>query len=207
MLRNAAGRPGIRKGGQPALTASTSPEAPARPGRAGPTACRRSRTPYGKLVTARRSSRTYAAAADRRARPGVPIEQVIAQLTTAQANHPGAQVRHGKGHRCEVWPAPTPPGSAAYQSPINEPWHRHMRRHRNAQLFSPARERAWRGGVRGAARRELRDRPARLIPHQRRYGAHGSGPHPAVRPARARTDVGVMDRRCAAAAVDRGLER
>lgn len=44
--------------------------------------------------------------------PGVPIEQVIAQLTTIQANHPGAQVRQGKGHRWEIWPAPTPPGPA-----------------------------------------------------------------------------------------------
>ena len=41
--------------------------------------------------------------------PGAPIEQVIAQLTTIQAGHPGAQVRQGKGHRWEIWPAPPPP--------------------------------------------------------------------------------------------------
>ena len=45
--------------------------------------------------------------------PGVPIEEVIAQLTTIQAGHPGAEVRQGRGHRWEIWPAPSrpePPG-------------------------------------------------------------------------------------------------
>jgi hypothetical protein len=49
--------------------------------------------------------------------PGVPIEQVIAQLTTIQASHPGAQVRQGKGHRWEIWPAPTPPEPAEPADP------------------------------------------------------------------------------------------
>lgn len=44
--------------------------------------------------------------------PGVPIEQVIAQLTAIQANHPGAQVRQGRGRRWEIWPAPRPPEPA-----------------------------------------------------------------------------------------------
>jgi hypothetical protein len=48
--------------------------------------------------------------------PGVPIEKVIAQLTTIQASHPGAQVRQGKGHRWEIWPAPTPPEQ---EKPVN----------------------------------------------------------------------------------------
>ena len=39
--------------------------------------------------------------------PGMPIEEVIAQLTAIQADHPGAQVRQGRGHRWEIWPAPT----------------------------------------------------------------------------------------------------
>lgn len=38
--------------------------------------------------------------------PGVPIEEVIAQLTAIQAGHAGAQIRPGKGHRWEIWPAP-----------------------------------------------------------------------------------------------------
>jgi len=45
--------------------------------------------------------------------PGAPIEEVIAQLTTIQAGHPGAEVRQGRGHRWEIWPAPSrpePPG-------------------------------------------------------------------------------------------------
>jgi hypothetical protein len=45
--------------------------------------------------------------------PSVPIEEVIAQLTTIQADHPGAEVRQGRGHRWEIWPAPRrpePPG-------------------------------------------------------------------------------------------------
>jgi hypothetical protein len=46
--------------------------------------------------------------------PGVPIEEVIAQLTTIQADHPNAQVRHGKGRRWEIWPAPTPPEPASH---------------------------------------------------------------------------------------------
>jgi hypothetical protein len=41
--------------------------------------------------------------------PGMPIEKVIAQLTTIQAKYPNAQIRQGKGHRWEIWPAPTPP--------------------------------------------------------------------------------------------------
>jgi hypothetical protein len=44
--------------------------------------------------------------------PGVPIEQVIARLTTIRTDHPGALVRQGKGHRWEIWPAPTPPEAA-----------------------------------------------------------------------------------------------
>jgi hypothetical protein len=39
----------------------------------------------------------------------MPIEDVIAQLTTIQASHPGAQVRKGRGHRWEIWPAPVEP--------------------------------------------------------------------------------------------------
>lgn len=41
--------------------------------------------------------------------PGAPIEDVIAQLTDIQADHPGAQIRQGRGHRWEIWPAPTEP--------------------------------------------------------------------------------------------------
>lgn len=41
--------------------------------------------------------------------PGTAIEDVIAQLTAIQAGHPGAQVRQGKGHRWEIWPAPPEP--------------------------------------------------------------------------------------------------
>ncbi len=41
--------------------------------------------------------------------PGVPIEEVIAQLTTIQTDHPGAEVRQGRGHRWEIWPAPRQP--------------------------------------------------------------------------------------------------
>jgi hypothetical protein len=41
--------------------------------------------------------------------PGVPIEAVIAQLTTIQADHPAAEVRQGRGHRWEIWPAPRRP--------------------------------------------------------------------------------------------------
>ena len=41
--------------------------------------------------------------------PGVPIEEVIARLTTIQAGHPGAEVRQGRGHRWEIWPAPGRP--------------------------------------------------------------------------------------------------
>jgi len=33
---------------------------------------------------------------------GVPIEEVVARLTTMQAGHPGAEVRQGRGHRCEI---------------------------------------------------------------------------------------------------------
>ena len=44
--------------------------------------------------------------------PGAPIEEVIAQLTTIQARHPGAEVRQGRGHRWEIWPAPQPTGTA-----------------------------------------------------------------------------------------------
>jgi hypothetical protein len=40
--------------------------------------------------------------------PGVSIEDVVAQLTAIQAGHPGAQVRQGRGHRWEIWPAPDP---------------------------------------------------------------------------------------------------
>lgn len=46
--------------------------------------------------------------------PGVPIEDVIAQLTAIQADHPGAQVLQGRGHRWEVWPAATQPPSPGH---------------------------------------------------------------------------------------------
>jgi hypothetical protein len=49
--------------------------------------------------------------------PGVPIEQVITQLTTIQENHPGALVRQGKGHRWEIWPAPATPSAARPTDP------------------------------------------------------------------------------------------
>lgn len=42
--------------------------------------------------------------------PGVPVEEVITQLTAIQAAHPGAQIRQGRGHRWEIWPAPEHPG-------------------------------------------------------------------------------------------------
>jgi hypothetical protein len=45
--------------------------------------------------------------------PGMLIEDVIAQLTTIQDSYPGAQVRKGRGHHWEIWPAPVgpqPPG-------------------------------------------------------------------------------------------------
>lgn len=41
--------------------------------------------------------------------PGVPIEEVITQLTAIQADHPGAEVRQGRGHRWEISPAPSRP--------------------------------------------------------------------------------------------------
>jgi hypothetical protein len=41
--------------------------------------------------------------------PGAPIKEVIAQLTTIQARHPGADVRQCRGHRWEIWPAPSRP--------------------------------------------------------------------------------------------------
>jgi hypothetical protein len=46
--------------------------------------------------------------------PGVPIEEIIAQLTTIQAGHPGAEVRQGRGHRREIWPAPSRPESPGH---------------------------------------------------------------------------------------------
>jgi hypothetical protein len=39
----------------------------------------------------------------------VLVEEVIAQLTSIQAAHPGAEVRQGRGHRWEIWPAPSQP--------------------------------------------------------------------------------------------------
>ncbi len=47
--------------------------------------------------------------------PGVSVEDVIAQLTAIQADHPGAQVRQSRGHRWEIWPAPTEPESPAHK--------------------------------------------------------------------------------------------
>lgn len=41
--------------------------------------------------------------------PGAPIEEVIARLTAIQAGHPGAEVRQGRGHCWEIWPAPSSP--------------------------------------------------------------------------------------------------
>jgi hypothetical protein len=41
--------------------------------------------------------------------PGVSVEEVVAQLTAIQADHPGAQVRQGRGHRWEIWTATTQP--------------------------------------------------------------------------------------------------
>ena len=41
--------------------------------------------------------------------PGMLIEDVIAQLTTIQDSYPGAQVRKGRGHHWEIWPAPVEP--------------------------------------------------------------------------------------------------
>jgi hypothetical protein len=35
---------------------------------------------------------------------GLPIEEVITQLTAAQASHPGAKVRRGKRNRWEIGP-------------------------------------------------------------------------------------------------------
>jgi hypothetical protein len=35
---------------------------------------------------------------------GLPIEEVIARLNAVQADHPGAQVRRGKGSSWEIWP-------------------------------------------------------------------------------------------------------
>jgi hypothetical protein len=46
--------------------------------------------------------------------PGMPIEDVIAQLTAIQADHPGAQVRQGRGNRWEIWPARTEPESPGH---------------------------------------------------------------------------------------------
>jgi hypothetical protein len=40
--------------------------------------------------------------------PGMSIEDAVAQLAAIQADHPGAQVRQGRGHRWEIWPAPGP---------------------------------------------------------------------------------------------------
>jgi hypothetical protein len=45
--------------------------------------------------------------------PGVSIEDVVARLTAIQANHPGAQVRQGRGHCWEIWPAPDPARTVA----------------------------------------------------------------------------------------------
>jgi hypothetical protein len=35
---------------------------------------------------------------------GLPIEEVIARLKAVQADHPGAQVRRGRGNSWEIWP-------------------------------------------------------------------------------------------------------
>ena len=35
---------------------------------------------------------------------GLPIEEVIARLSAVQADHPGAQVRRGRGNSWEIWP-------------------------------------------------------------------------------------------------------
>ncbi len=48
--------------------------------------------------------------------PGTAIEDVIAQLTAIQAGHPGAEVRQGKGHRWEIWPAAPEPARQAGNS-------------------------------------------------------------------------------------------
>jgi hypothetical protein len=45
--------------------------------------------------------------------PGVSVEEVVAQLTAIQAGHPGAQVRQGRGHRWEIWPASAQPQASS----------------------------------------------------------------------------------------------
>jgi hypothetical protein len=47
--------------------------------------------------------------------PGVPVDEVITQLTAIQAAHPGAQIRQGRGHRWEIWPAPKHPGTPGHR--------------------------------------------------------------------------------------------
>lgn len=56
-----------------------------------------------------------AARADRRPRPECAYREVIAQLTTIQAGHPGAEVRQGPGHHLEIWPAPSRPEPPGHQ--------------------------------------------------------------------------------------------
>jgi hypothetical protein len=49
--------------------------------------------------------------------PGLPIEDVITQLAALQASHPGAQIRPGRGHRWEIWPAPASHNHQATKPP------------------------------------------------------------------------------------------
>ena len=46
--------------------------------------------------------------------PGASIEDVIAQLAAIRAGHPGARVLQGRGHRWEIWLAPTEPESPGH---------------------------------------------------------------------------------------------
>jgi hypothetical protein len=38
---------------------------------------------------------------------GLPIEELISKLDAIRADHPGAQIRHGRGGRLEIWPPST----------------------------------------------------------------------------------------------------
>jgi hypothetical protein len=35
---------------------------------------------------------------------GLPIEELIVKLDAIRADHPGAQIRQGRGNRLEIWP-------------------------------------------------------------------------------------------------------
>jgi hypothetical protein len=43
---------------------------------------------------------------------GLPIEELISKLDAIRVDHPGAQIRQGKGNRLEIWPPSTHPADS-----------------------------------------------------------------------------------------------